>query len=229
MNDDKAELLKNQLSQKYDLSFFDLTLGDQIFHLTSVNNIDDLYEALVEKGPEHEDVLDERIPYWADLWHSAIGMAQYIMEKEDTFEGKTVLEIGCGLGLAGVAAARRGGEVILTDYLPEALEAAELVWRMNLPTEPNLQILDWREPDEKLQSDILLASDVAYEARNLEPLLHAFRTLVKPGGKILLSEPGRPLGKEFFTSIQPYIRKAEVISVAFKGFLTKVNVVELCL
>ena len=227
MGDAITENLKQKLSDLYELIFFDLKIGGEVFHLSSIKNVDDLYEALIAKGPEHEDVIDEKIPYWADLWHSAIGMAEYILEGDSIKANDKVLEIGCGLGLAGLAAGKKGGEVVLTDYIPEALEVAELVWRMNMTSEPNLEVLDWRNPHLDWKADVLLASDVAYEERNFAPLIAAFQTLVKPGGKIIISEPGRPLGKDFLNLMKPFIMANKVITVPFKGILTKVNVVEM--
>jgi len=40
---------------------------------------------------------DDQIPYWAELWPAARGLAQYIWERID-FQGATVLELGAGLG-----------------------------------------------------------------------------------------------------------------------------------
>jgi len=49
-------------------------------------------------------------PYWAHLWTGSRALARWVaMEIE--CPGKRVVEIGCGLGLAGIVAARRGGSV----------------------------------------------------------------------------------------------------------------------
>ncbi len=63
---------------------------------------------------------DERLPYWAELWPSAIGLAHYL-DRDVSLRGKHVLELGCGLGLLGVIAARDGARVLCTDYEPDAL------------------------------------------------------------------------------------------------------------
>ncbi|MDX2246490.1 MAG: 50S ribosomal protein L11 methyltransferase [Bacteroidia bacterium] len=224
----ETELLRQILSQKYDFSFFSLELQGEKFDLATVTNIDQLYDDLIAKGPEHEDFIDERIPYWADLWHSGIGLADYLLDS-GICKGKTVLEIGCGLGLPGIAAARSGGQVLMTDYLPEALEVTRLIWKMNIPIEPRLEVLDWRYPDPAMASDILLASDVVYEARNIEPLLEAFDVLLKPGGTIILSDPGRPLSRKFVESLaeKKYSLKETLLQVPFRDVLTKVYIFEI--
>lgn len=228
MGENEIESLKSQLSKTYQFSFFPLKVAGEDFELATVTNIDELFDNLIARGPDDDDFKDERIPYWADLWHSAIGLAEFLIETR-ICEGKSVLEIGCGLGMAGVAAAKTGGKVILTDYIQDALDVAKLIWYMNLNQQPDLRILDWRKPSPELASDILLASDVAYEERNFKPLLEAFRVLLKPGGTILLSDPGRPLGKNFTASLKNagYKVKSHFRQVRYRNVLTKVQIFQL--
>ena len=49
---------------------------------------------------------DERIPYWADVWESAIVLAEELAEMDGS--GLSLLELGCGLGLPSLVAARVG-------------------------------------------------------------------------------------------------------------------------
>jgi len=117
-------------------------------------------------------------------------------------EGKSVLEIGCGLGLSGMVAHALGGKVILSDYLPAALELADFNWRKNFPTEPQLLQLDWREVTAEQGADIILAADVAYEERAFEPLMNAFSILLKPHSKLILTEPNRQIAHKFLDMLE---------------------------
>ena len=103
----------------------------------------------------------------------------------------SVTEIGCGLGLPGLVAAIQGGEVLFTDYLPEALEQVAYNWSLNLPGEARSMVMDWRSPLEEAKAQLLLAADVAYEKRAFEPLINAFAALSVTGGRIIVTEPGR--------------------------------------
>ena len=71
-----------------------LTIGELTIDLTVIENLDELFDALVNKGSDHPDVVDERIPYWADLWASAIGLSHYLVESQHLIKDKKVLEIG---------------------------------------------------------------------------------------------------------------------------------------
>jgi predicted nicotinamide N-methyase len=199
--------------------------------LNTVTNIDTLYDALIAKGSDHEDVKDERLPYWAELWASAIGCSEYLIENELITPECTVLELGCGLGLPSIVAGKMGAKkVILTDYLEEALLFAKQNWALNLPLEKVVfENVDWRNPNPNLAADIIIASDVAYEKRAFEPLLHAFKKLSKENTRIIIAEPNRPVSKAFFSSLntEGYIVKHCVKKVERKGHIFTVNIYEL--
>ena len=209
----------------------DVAIGDFDVKLTIIENIDALFEALIQKGKDHEDVKDERIPYWAELWASAIAMSLYLVENQLVSDKKSVTEIGCGLGLPSIVAGLMGAkEVILTDYLPEALDFAKQNWLQNLPqNNARFQVLDWRNPDPSVSADILLASDIAYESRAFEPLLNAFKILLRPNGTILITEPNRPVSKNFFLELhtEGYAVKYSTKNIERKGHVFLINIYEL--
>src|SRR3954447_21178078 len=70
-------------------------------------------EALLD---EHAFEHEEYLPYWAELWPSALALADAV-----TGTRGRVLELGCGLGLPAIAAALGGAQVLATDWSPEAV------------------------------------------------------------------------------------------------------------
>ncbi len=65
---------------------------------------------------------DDYMPYWAYLWPGAYLLAQALGARARAPEGGRALEIGCGLGLAGLVALERGWHVTFSDYDPAPLE-----------------------------------------------------------------------------------------------------------
>jgi predicted nicotinamide N-methyase len=179
----------------------EIVIDGQRFAILSVTNFDELYEHLIAKGLQHEEVADERIPYWAELWPSAVGLATHLIKYPSLIKGKTVLEIGAGLGLPSLVAAPLGATVTATDYLPDAVDFAEKNAALNKITNINFKTFDWRKAEGYQRFDVLLASDVAYERSQFEHLQHAFTHLVKPGGLILLSEPNRYIAESFIEGL----------------------------
>lgn len=214
------------ISDLYSLSHEILKIQEREIKILKATNIDELLDHLIEKGEDHEDVQDERIPYFADLWPSAIHLADYLLANPQVVSGKTVLEIGCGSGLSGLAAGLAGAsEVIMTDYLPDALEFAAEMWRINLDHEPSTALLDWRNPDPSMKRSVILAADVAYEARNFAPLIATFKTLLPPDGEILLTEPSRLIAKDFIQMLtrQGFTLSSSISSVVYNKLETKVK------
>jgi predicted nicotinamide N-methyase len=153
-------------------------------------------EALLsEEAFEHEEFL----PYWAELWPSAIALARVVRRRD--VEGLRVLELGCGLGLPSIVAALGGAQVLATDWSPEGLEVAELNAARNR-AELETALVSWAGAEPLVRSapwELVLGADLLYERRNVDQLLSLLPRL---GGEILLAEPGRPPAARFFERIE---------------------------
>jgi predicted nicotinamide N-methyase len=104
----------------------------------------------------------------------------------------TALEIGCGLGLPGIAALARGLRVIFSDYDATAVRFAAANARLNGFADFTERVFDWHDPPADLHVDVVLASDLTYEARHVEPLVALVERVLKPGGLCLWTDQDRP-------------------------------------
>jgi predicted nicotinamide N-methyase len=145
-------------------------------------------EALLdEEAFEHEEFL----PYWAELWPSALALADVVADRD--VRGLDVLELGCGLGLPSLVAARGGARVVATDWADDALELLRTNAARN-GIDLDTRKLDWREPGALGAFDLVLAADVLYERRYVDVLAGLLPDL---GGEVLLADPGRPFLRAF--------------------------------
>lgn len=179
----------------------------------TVDEVDETIEVgrftLVVRRPfEPEGLIDENrfetdefLPYWADLWPSGLALARHVADLE--LRGKSVLELGCGLGLPSFAAALAGAKVLATDWAPDGIE---LVRRNAAANGANVvaSVLDWFAPDAILPPtvDLVLAADVLYEERNASPLLRLLTATVAPDGEALIADPGRRHAPAFFARVE---------------------------
>jgi len=133
---------------------------------------------------------DEFLPYWAELWPSGTALAQYVAALD--LAGKTVLELGCGLGLPSLAAALCGASVVATDWAPPALALLERNAQANAVAVA-AELLRWDMPGTLAERsfDVVLAADVLYEARNARPLLDLLQRVVSRSGVAIVADPGR--------------------------------------
>ena len=87
-----------------------------------------LDDPLVADWNRHDDYM----PYWAYLWPAAYLLAEAVAREPwrallDRSHPAEALEIGCGLGLAGLVAVARGLRVQFTDYDPAPLISSHAV------------------------------------------------------------------------------------------------------
>jgi predicted nicotinamide N-methyase len=158
-------------------------------------------DALID---EEDFARDERLPYWAELWPSAVALARRV-SKED-LAGRRVVELGCGLGLPSVVALARGARVTVTDRYQAALDFARYNARANLGFEPETRLLDWFVPasEELYPFDFVLAADVLYEHRNVPALVPLIPILLAAGGEVLLADPRRKDTPTFLKRMQEW-------------------------
>ncbi len=133
---------------------------------------------------------DEYLPYWTELWPAARMLARVVL-REPWPPGLEALEIGCGLGLPGIAALAAGLQVTFSDCDTTALHFAAENARLNGFSSFRTLELDWRHPPANLQTSVLLGSDLLYELRNLDPLVALIQKVLRPDGLCLLTDQDR--------------------------------------
>ncbi|HQX71016.1 MAG: methyltransferase domain-containing protein [Bacteroidia bacterium] len=179
-----------------------IKITEQEIAFYRITNIDALYSKLSSLKNDDDNVIDERIPYWAELWPSAIALAEYLCTRKLNND-MLIHEIGCGLALPSLVCGKMGYSVMMSDYVDAPLQFASANWRLNVKSEPTTILLDWRKiPDDIEKCDLLLAADVAYESRMFPAIVNAFKRLVKSGGRIVFTEPNRKFASGFFELIR---------------------------
>jgi predicted nicotinamide N-methyase len=165
-------------------------LGDEPLRIRRPRDLDEL---LTEQAFVNEELL----PYWAELWVSGVALAREMSIR--SLKGARTLELGCGLALPSIAAARAGARVTATDWSPAAVELVRANAELN-GVEVQAEVQSWREPEalvERAPWPLVLASDVVYEKGNVELLLDLLPRLVDERGEIWVTDPGRETALPF--------------------------------
>jgi predicted nicotinamide N-methyase len=150
---------------------------------------------------------DDYMPYWAYLWPAAYLLAETVAREpwpERPEPGPIeALEIGCGLGLAGLVGVARGLRVVFSDYDQAPLDfvirsAAENGFD---PAWFATRLLDWRNlPAERFP--VILGSDVLYEAWLVPLVANLLATMLAPGGLGLIATPFRVSAQGFPAAVE---------------------------
>lgn len=142
----------------------------------------------------------DQVPCWAEPWPASLGLAAYFIEGPD-LAGKTVLELGAGVGLPGLICGLRGAAVTFSDFQPRALSLCEANARLHRLTRYHLLLADWRNFPCHEKYDLVLASDIAYEPRLLPSLKSVLQGAPGSGGSIYFSHPCRPVTFSFVEAL----------------------------
>jgi predicted nicotinamide N-methyase len=133
-------------------------------------------------------------PYWSVLWRSGMALAREL--DGENLRGRRVVELGCGLAVPSIAAARGGAEVIATDGDIDALGLVRRNAEAN-GVELETAAVDWADPDELVDRgpfDLVLCSDILYERPSVAMLL---KLLPRLAPVAWVADPGRPAAEAF--------------------------------
>ncbi len=196
---DAAPQSWEELSQRYNLEWADIQVGQVKLKILQIRDLEDYLVSNIET----RGLSLENFPYWAMVWDAALVLADFLVKQEPQPDSK-ILEIGAGLGFAGLCAAARGHRVTLTDNIPDALAFARLSIDHNNLTNVQVEYLDWTNPTLEGKFNWIVGSDILYEQKNFEPLMKVLARYLLPGGRVYLAQGIRGTGpKAFFDLIKP--------------------------
>jgi predicted nicotinamide N-methyase len=148
------------------------------------------------------------MPYWAKVWPSGVALADVVVERSAEVRNQQVLELGAGLGVTACAVLAEGGRVLTADYSLLPLALCRLNGLSNAAGTTGSICFNWR--DERQVEEVLarhppislvLAADVLYEFRDIQPLIDVIERLLAPGGSLWLAEPVRRTAQRFLDTV----------------------------
>lgn len=224
----RAQRLLWRIHQRYQTVTQSIQIGDLQIPFTRIADPNRVLDEVAEEEDRREKISGRRqtgdslhLPYWAELWDSALGLGQYLVGEGARGKGRgaskknpsvlapcpsplvpistpSVLDLGCGMGLAGTAAAAMELHVLFVDLEAPALLFAQLnSLAYASRTRTRTRQLNWQKDrlDEKF--DLILGADILYERAQWQFLEPFWRAHLRPGGSVLLGEPGRQTGDLF--------------------------------
>lgn len=201
------------ISIKYPTVTQQRKIGDKIFVLECIRDLDEAID-LICSSMSSEDLLDpfaeDLCPYFGILWPAAEGLSIYLSENAEVVRGKKVLELGCGLGLPSLVSSYLGASVLATDFHPDVEEYFFRNCRHS-SLKADYKRMNWREDISPVdQFDVVLGSDVLYESKHPEEVAKGLLKYVRPGGTIILSDPGRAYVQNFVKFMNDRGQKEEM-------------------
>ena len=127
---------------------------------------------------------------FGQLWPAGRLLAQAMLRVD--IEGKRILEVGCGIGLASLVLQRRGANVVASDVHPLAEPFLAYNAALNHLPSVHYRQMHWDRPLPTLGTfDLIVASDVLYERDHAALLAGVIARHACPRAEVVVTDPGR--------------------------------------
>jgi len=180
---------------RFQVHFEPLRLGDMAIDVLQITDLSAHIDRLMARATGQQKL---NLPFWAKIWPASFPMS-LLLTRMDPASGPRLLEIGAGVGLCGLVAARRGFAAAISDIEPEALLFIRAsILKNGLEATARAVRLDFMAGRLEERFDTVMASEALYIPDSHEPLVDCLKTHLAPGGQLLLaSDIARPAPKFF--------------------------------
>ena len=180
-------------AKKYSVEFEDLSVGGQTLRILQIADMRERLDALIRDGALENALTN--LPLWAKVWPASLALAHVLNARESK---GSLLEIGAGCGVVGLAAAACGYQrVVISDINEDALLFARInVLQNNLADRVQVVRLDIKDPEPPTGFDLVVASEILYLEDLYRPIIKFLRRTKAP--EALLASDHRRFPKRFF-------------------------------
>lgn len=169
------------IGKTFEVEFEPLQVDSASFEVLDIKNMPSHLDRLLASRTLNAPLRD--LPLWAKLWPGSLVLGRFLRNFEP--EGKSLLELGCGMaGLSLVASQYGFSRIVASDIAPEALAFARAnILRNGLEEKVCVQRLDVCSPGKQARYDMIAAAELLYLDELHRPLLKFVSEYLAPGGK----------------------------------------------
>ncbi len=157
-------------------------------------------EEIVDAESLLRDAVVPEPPYWALVWIGAQAIARRLLECPPP-PTASVCDLGCGLGLSGLAAGRSGAHILFCDLAAECLPIVEASARENSLRSFEVRRVDFTRDRLGTRFDLISAADIVYDPEAYAPLADFIASHLADGGEVLVTESLRADTKVFLAML----------------------------
>ncbi|XP_034749396.1 protein-lysine N-methyltransferase EEF2KMT [Etheostoma cragini] len=118
-------------------------------------------------------------------WEAALYLAEWALDHRQAFTGRTILELGSGVGLTGITICRScsPNRYVFSDCHPRVLQKLRDNVRLNGLSEHSVEEMDWTTATEehigRIGADTVIAADVVYDPDVAESLVKLLSKILR--------------------------------------------------
>ncbi|SDB05422.1 Lysine methyltransferase [Desulfonatronum thiosulfatophilum] len=199
------EELMAVVSARNKVHFEKVRVGEDVVECLQVTDMEGYIEEQLERTAGGGF---DALPLWAKIWPASLPLAIY-MQRLIPGPDERVLEVGAGLGLAGLFAAKQGFSVVVSDIVPEALLFARInALQNNLGESIQVLPIDFVKNGHIGRYHRIIGSEVLYREQFFEPLLAFLRNHLEPTSRseVLLTADASRRSSKFFAAAKNYFQ-----------------------
>lgn len=135
-------------------------------------------------------------PIFGVVWPSSCLLARLMLDHH--VNGKRVLEVGCGIGLASLILNQRSADITATDYHPET--EGFLIHNVKLNDGKKIPFVrtGWADLDDDLgHFDLIIGSDLLYEIKHVDLLSTFINSHARDHCDVIIVDPRRGYHAKF--------------------------------
>lgn len=181
----------------YETKIEKMELGPRHLTIESLKSLDQTIDAHFAEFERtgNMDLFEDLCPYFGNPWPAGRALATYVADRTGDWRGLEILEVGCGLALPSLLLAQAGLSVRAMDLHPDVPAFLERNLAHNKIEGVECLTADWTFGVPGAEPDVILGSDILYDAKIPEALLGYLQRGAR-WREILIADPDRPhLGK----------------------------------
>ena len=183
-----------QFKQQYDVELTTFSVGSHQLQLFVPRKID----AFI-----NPDDLFTDFPLWSKIWEATAVLANHLNTMKVNPDHR-LLEIGSGMGVAGLCGNKMGHRITITEYNEDAINFARANALLNGMDPSIIAKLDWNQPMVQGKFDYIIGSEVVFKETDFPGLYFLFQKYLKPGGRIVLAEGMRKTSLKFIQEMEKH-------------------------
>jgi len=166
MHDASLDELLAIAQERFQVQFETVAVADEKLEVLQIANMHEYVEALADHAADGP----LELPFWARVWPSSLLLAYFVNSLPAN--GAEMLEIGAGVGVTGLFAAKKGFNVTLSDLDENALLFARInILKNGLQDNARVAYVDFTRTELDRRFDYILGCEVLYREETYRPLI----------------------------------------------------------
>jgi len=193
---------------RFPVSFETIKIGPYSLDILQISDLEAYIDHLGSVTSEGKGL---ELPFWAKIWPTSILLSYYVQRLPQT-KIDSILELGAGVGVCGLFAAKHGFKVTISDNHDDALLFSQInILKNDLSSQAQVLPIDFTHDILPSRFPLILGSEILYRESTYRPLIEFLINHLahSPTAEIVLAKNYTLSAKTFFELAQEEFKISE--------------------